>query len=323
MDRRMFLGILAGGLLAAPLAAEGQQAGKAYRVGVLSPAPGHNPIDEAFERSMKQLGYSEGRNLHVEVRYSGGQTDRFTSGAADLVRLNVDVIVAWSPAATDAAKNATTTIPIVFLAGAPVEYGVVDSLARPGANLTGITFMGAADSIFPKNLEVLRELVPGLSRVALLHVPGEDDATQSVPPLARSLGIRVSLIPLRGPADIDGAFTRVEKEKPQGLILAPSGLLYAHAREFIQSVAKSRLPAIYGLRELVPGGALMSLSPDLSDMATRGAAYVDKILRGAKPAALPVERSDKFQFLINLKTAKALGLTIPQSLLLRADQVIE
>jgi putative ABC transport system substrate-binding protein len=265
----------------------------------------------------------EGQNLHTEIRYSGGRADEFSRGAADLVRLNVDVIVAWSPTATDAARSATTVIPIVFLAGAPIEYGVVDSLARPGKNLTGITFMGAAGSIFPKNLEMLRQLVPGLSRIALLHVPGEDDADESVPPLARSLGIRVSLIPLRGPADINGVFARIETEKPQGLILAPSGLLYAHAREFIQRVAKSRLPAVYGLRELVPEGALMSLSPDLSDMAIRGATYVDKILRGANPATLPVERSDKFQLLINLKTAKALGLTIPPSLLQRADQVIE
>src|SRR5260370_29522828 len=148
--------------------------------------------------------------------------------------------------------------------------------------------MGAAGSIFLKNLEILRELVPGLSRIGLLHVPGEDDASESVPPLARSLGIRVSLIPLRGPADINGAFARIETEKAQGLILAPSGLLYAHAREFIQGVAKSRLPAVYGLRELVPEGALMSLSPDLSDMAGRGATYVDTILTGCQPTTLPV-----------------------------------
>jgi putative ABC transport system substrate-binding protein len=189
MERRAFLGVIASGLLAVPFAAAAQQqAGKVYRIGVLSPAPGHNPIDDVFSRAMKDRGYLEGQNLHIEIRYSGGRADEFSRGAADLVRLNVDVIVAWSPAATDAARSATTVIPIVFLAGAPIEYGVVDSLARPGKNLTGITFMDAAGSIFPKNLEMLRELVPGLSRIALLHVPGEDDANESVPPLARSLG---------------------------------------------------------------------------------------------------------------------------------------
>jgi putative ABC transport system substrate-binding protein len=323
MDRRAFIGTLAGGLLAAPLAVEGQQAGKVWRIGYLSPASGHNPGDEAFDRSMKDFGYVEGRNLRMERRYTGGRMDQLAGAAAELVGLNVDVIVVWSPVATAAAKNATSVIPIIFLAGAPIESGVVKSLSRPGGNLTGITLMGAAATIFPKNLEMLKELVPQLSHVAILHIPGDDDGGSSVQPLAQSLGIRLSAIPLRGPEDIAGAFARIEREKPQGLILAPSGLLYSHRRTFIELVAKSRLPAVYGLGELVPEGALMSLSPDLSDIAVRGAFYVDKIFKGAKPADLPVERPNKSALVINLKTAKALGLTIPPSLLQRADQVIE
>jgi putative ABC transport system substrate-binding protein len=261
----------------------------------------------------------------VERRYTGGRADQLAQAATELVRMSPDVIVVWSPIATAAVKNATTTIPIVFLAGGSTGPGrqVGASLSRPGGNITGLTFL--ADSLTQelKYLELLKDLVPKLSHVALLYVEGEDDV-ESVPGLAQSLGIkRVSLVPLHGPEDLKGAFDRIDKEKPQGLILAPSGLLYSHRRAFIEFAMNSRLPAVYGFRELVPEGALMSLSADLSDIAARGPLYVDKILKGAKPGDLPIELPTKFALVINLKTAKALGLTIPPSLLQRADQVIE
>ena len=322
MNRRAFIGTVAGGLLSAPLAIEAQPVNKTYRIGYLSPAAVHTQIDDVFDRSLKDLGYVQGRNMQLERRYTGGRADQLPRAAAELVGMNVDVIVAWSPTVASVVKNATTTIPIVFLAGPPLGQGLVKSVARPGENVTGITFI-ASDRLFSKYFEMLKELIPGLSHAAVLYFVGEDNATDFVPPLARSLKIRVSLVPLSGPEDLKGAFARIDRERSQGLILFPSGLLYAHRREFIDFAAKSRLPAVYGLRELVPEGALMSLGPDLSDIAARGAVYVDKILKGAKPADLPVEQPTKFELVINLKTAKALGLTIPQSLLQRADQLID
>jgi len=324
VDRRAFIGTLAGGLLAAPLAVEAQQAGKVYRIGYLSPASAHNPIDEAFERAMKDLGYVEGENLRLERRFTGGRTDQFAGAAAELVRLNVDLIVVWTPSATLAVKNATSTIPVVFLAGGNViENGLVSNLARPSGNLTGLT--NIATHAYPKLLEILSELVPKLSHAAILRAPVEDNpmAVEAAQSAARSLGLRLSNIPLRGPEDLKEAFAKILKEKPQALVVAASGLLYAHRREFIEFTAKNRLPTVYGLREVVVDGGLISLSSNLSDIAARGAFYVDRIIKGAKPGDLPVEQPTKFELIINLKTAKALGLTIPQSLLQRADQVIE
>ncbi len=320
---------MTGGLLAARRAAEAQQAGRVWQIGYLSPAEAHNPIDEAFERSMKDLGYVEGQNIRLERRYTAGRPEQVAGAAAELVRLNVDLIVVWAPAATVAVKNATSTIPVVFLAGGlGIIQGAVASLARPGGNLTGITFQAGAESLEPKYLQMLKELAPKLSHVALLRLPADEitgpaQPNEPVERAARSLGIRLSIIELRGPEDLKGAFIRIEREKPQALVAAPSGLLYAHRREVIEFAAKSRLPTVYGFRELVPEGGLMALSPSLRDIASRGALYVDKILKGAKPADLPVEQPTKFELVVNLKTAKALGLTIPQSLLLRADQVIE
>jgi len=324
VDRRAFLGTLAGGLLAAPLTVEAQQAGKVYRIGYLSPASAHNPIDEAFERAMKDLGYIEGENLRLERRYTGGRTDQFAGAAAELVRLNVDLIVVWTPSATLAVKNATSTIPVVFLAGGNViENGLVSNLARPSGNLTGLT--NIATHAYPKLLEILNELVPKLSHAAILRAPVDDNpmAVEAAQSAARSLGLRLSNIPLRGPEDLKEAFANILKEKPQALVVAASGWLYAHRREFIEFTAKNRLPTVYGFREVVVDGGLISLSSNLSDIAARGAFYVDRIIKGAKPGDLPVEQPTKFELVINLKTAQALGLTIPQSLLLRADRVIE
>jgi putative ABC transport system substrate-binding protein len=324
MDRRMFLGTLAGGLLAAPLAAKAQQAERVWRIGYLSPAQGHNPIDEAFEHSMRDLGYIEGRNLQVERRYTAGHYDQFAGVAADLVRLNVDLVVVWTPPATLAVKNATSTIPVVFLGGGDViENRLVANLARPGGNLTGITNLAA--HAYPKLLEILNELVPRLSHAAILRAPVDDNpmAVEAAQSAARSLGIRLSNIPLRGPEDLKEAFDNILREKPQALVAAPTGLLYTYRREVVEFAAKNRLPTVYGLREPVVDGGLISLITDLFAIAARGAFYVDRIFKGAKPGDLPVEQPTRFELVINLKTAKALGLRIPPSLLQRADQVIE
>jgi ABC-type uncharacterized transport system substrate-binding protein len=309
----------------APLATEGQLKGKVYRVGYLSPAPAHNPIDEVFEQSLKDLGYVEGGNLVLERRYTGGRIDQFEPAAGELVRLNVDLIVAWTPVATVAAKKATNTIPVVFLAGgAAVEHGLVAGLPRPGGNLTGITFQ-ANKTLAPKYFELLKEMVPKLSRVVVLRVPAEDpaDETKNYQTAAQAFNIRIRQIALHRPDDLKDALASIEKDKPQALLGAPSGLLFVFRRDIAEFAAKQRLPALYGLREVVEAGGLMSLSPNLADIAARGALYVDKILRGRQPQELPVEQPAKFELVINLKTAKTLGLTIPQPLLQRADVLIE
>src|SRR5215510_12807411 len=320
-----FAVILTVSLVFVPLGADAQQTGKVYRVGYLSPALAHGPDDEVFERTLNKLGYVEGQNLRLERRYVGGAAEKYAAAAGDLVRLNVDLIVVWSPAATVAVKNATNTIPVVFLAGgAAVEHGLVSGLPRPGGNLTGITFQ-ANRTLAPKYLEILRDLIPRLSDVAVLRVPAEDpaDETENYEAPARALNIRLRQIGLNRPDDLKEALATIQKNRPQALLGAPSGLLYVFRREIAEFAATQRLPALYGLREVVEAGGLMSLSPSLADIADRGAAYVDKVLRGAKPADLPVEQPTKFELVINLNTAKALGLTIPQTLLQRADQVIQ
>jgi putative ABC transport system substrate-binding protein len=215
---------------------------------------------------------------------------------------------------------------VVFLGGGTgPARDVIASLPRPGGNVTGITFYGDTARLSPKHLQMLKELLPKLSQAVLVRTAGEDTTGGDETALAasKSLGIRLTILSARTPEDLKGAFASIEKAKPQALIVSASGLLYAYRREFIEFAAKNRLPTMYGFRELVPEGGLMSLSPSLTDIAVRGAYYVDKILKGTKPADLPVEQPTKFEFVINAKTAKALGLTIPQSLLLRADQVIE
>jgi len=326
MDRRTFLSTLAGGLLSAPVTVNARPVRKSWRIGYLSPAEVHNPIDEAFERSMKDLGYVEGQNIRLDRRYTAGRPDRIDDMAAELVRLGVDLIVVWSPSLTLAVKNATRTVPIVFLAGGlGVLEGAVASLRRPGANLTGVTFQAGQENLEPKYLEMLKAAVPNLFRVALLRFAADDDAQpdEVVERAARSLGIRLSITRLQRPEDLNAAFARIKAARPQGLIAPPNGLLYAHRREVIEFAAGIRLPAVYGFRELAQEGGLMSLSPSLTEIAARGGLYVDKILRGAKPADLPVEQPTRFELVINSTTAKTLGLTIPQSLLQRADQVIE
>jgi putative ABC transport system substrate-binding protein len=331
IDRRAFLFGIAGGLLAAPLAAEGQPAGRRVPlVGVLwLGEPSASVVlraEEAFRQGLREHGgYVEGQNIAIESRYA--DLDGLPSAANDLVRLNVDVIVSGggTPAAL-AAKRATTTIPIVARAMAdPVADGLVANLARPGGNVTGNTFL--APELGPKRLQLLREIVPSVTRVAVLQHPGVYSERTMRGMLngirAAAVGLQLQVLDARGPNDFDTAFSAMAKARAVALIVFPSPMFYVNYRRLVDLAAKHRLADMYVFREAVEAGGLVCYGANLPDLSRRSAAYVDKILRGAKPADLPVEQPTTFDFAINLKTAKALGLTIPPSLLQRADQVIE
>ncbi len=322
MDRRGFILAMAGGLLAAPLVAEGQEAGKVARIGMMSASS--SPLVEAFMQGLRELGYVEGRNVSIEYRWTEGRDERLPGLVADLVRLKVDVIVAASQAAV-AAKQATTAIPIVMpIITDPVRLGLVGSLARPGGNATGLATQN--DELPGKWMELVKEILPKVSRVAILLHPTYDGGVQlrASEAAARSLGVRVQVVNVERPDDFGTAFAEVQRNRAQALIVSSSGLFYVHRTRLVEFAAKHRLPTIYHQSEfVVVSGGLMSYGPDFRDLFRRAATYVDKILKGAKPGDLPVERPTKFELVINLKTAKALGLTIPPSLLQRADQVIE
>jgi putative ABC transport system substrate-binding protein len=329
MERRAFVASLTGALLAAPLAAEAQPAAKVARIGWLGdkPAPGH-PLREAFLQGLRDLGYVEGRNVVIEYRFSEGKLERYPALATELVALKVDVIVAPIAPAALAAKQATRTIPIVFAAVAdPITDGLVTSLARPGGNVTGLSFL--APELVGKHLEQLTQAVPGVSLVAVLWHPGamgertDKDMLKAADVAGRALGVRLQFVEARGPADVDRAFSDMTRARAGALTVLASTMFLSERRRLVGLAAKYRLPALYPMREFVDAGGLMAYGPNLADMFRRAATYVDKILKGAKPGDLPIEQPTKFELVINLKTAKALGLTIPQSLLQRADQVIE
>jgi putative ABC transport system substrate-binding protein len=330
MDRRAFLGTLAGGLLAAPLAAEAQTAGKVLRIGYLgySSPTLERDLVEAFRQGLRDLGYIESRNLVIEYRSAGGKRERFPELAAELVRLKVDVIVTLATPAALAAKQATDTIPIVVAAMAdPVGDGLVASLARPGANVTGSTFLGPR--LVPKRLELLKEIVPGASRVAVLWHPGVySDRTmremlQETEGAARALRMHLQLVGAGDPDDFGKAFSAMSRERADAVVVFPSPMLYLEHRNIVNLVAQNRLPAVYPWREAVDDGGLVAYGTNIPDTLRHAAVVVDKILKGAKPSDLPVEQPTKFELVINLKTAKALGLTIPPTLLQRADQLID
>jgi ABC-type uncharacterized transport system substrate-binding protein len=329
MDRRTFISSVTLGLLAAPLAAGAQQEGKVYRVGVLAfgPRPSLAPLDSLLNllQRLRELGYVEGQNLRVEWQSADNRTDRLPQLAAELVRLRVDVIVVPSTQPALAAKQATTTIPIVMTAASdPVETGLISSLAKPGGNVTGLTVSGG--EISGKRLELLREMVPKVSLVAVLADPtNASHATfwRETQVAARTLRVRVERVDAQVPKDIEGAFVAIGKLQAGALVVFPEPMLYAERRRIEDLAAKNGLASMFGHRGFVEAGGLMSYAPSYPDLGRRGASYVDKILKGAKPADLPVEQPTKFELVINLKTAKALGLTIPQALLQRADQVIE
>ena len=325
------IAVLALSLLAAPLAAEAQQAAKVARIGYLSPNLAASPhLREAFRQGLRDLGYVEGRNVVIEYRDAEGKVERLPALAAELVALKVDVIVAegGNTLVPLAAKQATRTIPIVFAAAAdPVGSGLVTSLARPGGNVTGLSSLGP--ELVGKRLELLTQAVPGVGRVAVLWLPGalgertEKDMLTGAEVAARALGVRLQFVEARGPADFDRAFSDMTRARAGALTVLPSNMFLREHRRLVDLAAKNRLPAVYTSREFVDAGGLMSYGANLTDLFRRAATYVDKILKGAKPGDLPVEQPTKFELVINLKTAKALGLTIPPSVLARADQIIE
>ncbi len=329
MDRRAFLGTLTSGLLGAPLAAGAQQAAKVPRIGFLAGNLAATPrLREAFGQGLRDLGYVEGRNVVIEYRDAEGKFERLPALAAELVALKVDVIVAPNTVAALAAEQATKTIPIVFAtAGDPVGSGLVTSLARPGGNVTGLSIL--APELVGKGLELLKQAVPGVSRVAVLWQPGgvperpDRDMLKGAEAAARALGVRLQFVEAQGPEDFDRAFSEMTRARADALTVLPSTMFGTERRHLVGLAATNRLPTVYPWRDFVDAGGLMSYRANIADMHRRAATYADKILKGTKPGDLPVEQPTKFEFVINLKTAKALGLTIPPSLLQRADQVIE
>ena len=328
IDRRAFIGVVGGSILASPLAAETQQVGQVYRIGYLSAGSiSATPRNrEAFRQGLRELGWVEGQNIVIEYRYA--ELDRLPSLAAELVSLKVDVIMTQTTIAALAAKQATRSIPIVFGAVSdPVATGLVASFARPGENVTGSSFF--APELVGKSMELLKEAVPGVNPVAILWQPTAFAAPQGKALLkaaevaAQTLGVRLQVVEARGPDDFERAFTEMTRARANALVVLTSATFPVARRSLVELAAMTRLPAIYPFREDVEAGGLMSYGPSVSDLFRRAATYVDKILKGTKPADLPVEQPTKFELVINLKTAKALGLTIPQTLLLRADQVIE
>jgi ABC-type uncharacterized transport system substrate-binding protein len=319
-------------LLAAPLAAEAQKPPKVARLGYLLTGSLDSPETRAaldvFRQGLRELGYVEGQNVVIEFRTAEGKIERFPELARELVRLKVDLIVAGTTPAARGARQATTTVPIVaFAMGDPVGDGLVDSLARPGGNITGLTFLGP--QLVPKRLELLKELLPRASRVAALWQPGAfaertmNDMWKETEAAARTLGVQLQSVDARRPEQLEGAFSRMAAGRVDAILVFPSTMLFNERRRLVALAAKVRLPAMFNAREFVEIGGLIGYGASLADLIRRSGIFVDKILRGARPADLPVEQPTKFDLAINIKTARALGLTIPPMVLARADRVIE
>jgi putative ABC transport system substrate-binding protein len=316
---------MTGGLLAAPLIVEAQQAGKVYRIGILETIPAAQNAANlaALRKGLRDLGYVEGRNLIIEYRSADGRAERFPDLASELVRLKVDLIVTRGTPAARAAKNATGTIPVVMATmGDP--RAIVASFANPGANITGVTTFST--ELTAKRFELLKELVPNLSRVALLHNMGNPAAPpewEETKTAARSLGLQAELLDVRSQGDLGRAFELAVRQRVDALVIGADGLTQMHQQTIVDLVARNRLPAAYPAREFVEAGGLIAYAVNYPDLYFRFASFVDKIFKGTKPGDLPIEQPTKFELVINLKTAKALGLTIPPAVLARADEVIE
>jgi len=328
VNRRSFVGTLGLGLLTAPLGIEAQQPARVFRLGLLGTVPMTEPgaahIWDGLFEGLRQLGYVEGQNLVIEGRYSEGRSERLPALATELVQLKVDVIVAAATTA-DEAKRATSTIPIVMTNhGDPVGSRVVASLARPGGNVTGLSALSPA--LVGKQLQLLKEAVPRVSRVAVVSNPthpAHQLSLREVEAAARSLKLQLQILEARAPTEIAGAFAAVTKESAGALLVFADPMMFGERTRIVELAARSRLPLMGNQREYAEAGGLLAYGIDQRDSFRRAATYVDKILKGAKPADLPVEQPTKFELVINLKTAKALGLTIPPSLLQRADEVIQ
>jgi ABC-type uncharacterized transport system substrate-binding protein len=329
IERRAFLGVIAGGLLAAPLAAEAQQPVRVARIGVLSPGDPlsePSPRFEAFRRELRERGWVEGQNIAIEWRFAEGKNDRLPDLAAELIRLKVNVIFAINTPATLAARNATRTVPVVFtgVGASPTTARLVGSLARPGGNITGVTTVSGEMS--GKRLELMKEVLPTVTRVAVLwHAPNAGAAAilKDIEVASVRLGLHIQNVGVPGPKEIRSAFEAATRERAGALVLIDDMLISSHRGRILEFAGQTRLPVISIYSDFAEAGGLLAYGPKASDTYQRAAYFIDRILKGAKPADLPVEQSSTFELVINLKTAKALGLTIPPSLLQRADQVIE
>ena len=315
---------LALGLCLAPYPSQAQSVAKTPRIGILTPAFDPHPVLEAFRQGLRDLGYVEGQSIALEYRFADGKVERLPELAADLVRLKVDVILAEGGQAIRVAQHATGTIPIVFLAVPdPVGQGLVASLAQPGGNTTGVSFQ--EPELMGKRLELLKEAVPGVTRVAYLQrsAPSNARVLQELESAARALGVQLQPVEVRDPYTFDQAFAAMAEAHADALITQPNAVFLSRRTQIVDLAAKARLPGIFPDREFAEAGGLMAYGPSLAANFRRAATYVDKILKGAKPADLPVEQPTKFEFVINLKTARALGLTIPPTLLFQANEVIQ
>ena len=312
----------------APVTVCAQQPGKVYRIGYIQTAAPEEMVhlSKAFEEGLRELGYVEGRNIVIERRFAGGKQERLPDLAVDLVRLNVDVIVTGSNPVIAAVKQATATIPIVMAVSRdPVGSGFLASLARPGGNITGLS-NDPGPGILGKNMELLKEVVPRSSRMAYLWNPvpqGAETYRKVAESAARKLGVTLQLVEVRGRNEFEGAFAAMLRERADAVLVAQDPLFISARSQVVLLAARHRLPAVYGNSEYAEVGGLMSYGPNIAQQFRRAAVYVDKILKGAKPGDLAVEQPTKFELVLNLRTAKALGLTIPPSLLLRADQIID
>jgi putative ABC transport system substrate-binding protein len=326
--RKQFIGFALGALLfALCMSVEAQQPKKIPRIGYLSGTSfsANTARIEAFRQGLRELGYVEGKNIAIEWRYAEGKPDRLPVLAAELVRLNVDVIVASAPPPTRSAKQATATIPIVMAYDDdPVGNKFVASLARPGGNVTGLSTL--APELSGKQLELLKEIVPKLSRLAVLGNatrPGSPQVLKEINLAADAFGVQLQYLEIQAPKDIEISFRAASKERADAVLVMQTPVLISKRRQVTDLAVKSRLPTIYGRPEYVEDGGLMSYATSFTDLSRRAATYVDKILKGAKAADLPVEQPKKFEFIINLKAAKQIGLTIPPNVLARADKVIK
>lgn len=325
--RRAAVNLVIATLAGLPFVAAAQEQSRPMRIGRLSPlsAEGDAPMLEAFRKGFRELGWIEGHNYRTEARFADGKLDRLPSLAAELIALRVDVILAGSNPGTLAAKGASRTTPIVMVTTAdPVEGGLVESLARPGANVTGVTALG--HGLSAKRLELLKELVPAATRVAVLTNPTSPYAgpfRKESANTSRALKLQLQLVEVQEPTQFERAFGAMTRQRAEAMMVLSDGMVITHRKRIVELAAMSRLPAVYGEREFIGAGGLMFYGASLADMYRQSAVHVDKILRGGRPADIPVEQPTKFELVINATTDKALGLKIPQSMLLRADKVIE
>jgi putative ABC transport system substrate-binding protein len=324
IDRRTFLAGTSAVLLAAPLAAEAQPTKKVYRIGWMigSSIAASAHLVDAFKQAMRELGWVEGKNIEYEIRAAEGKFERFPAIVTELLRLRVDLILAPTTVAARAAKKATSTVPIVIVVTADaVQSGLIESLARPGGNITGLTLMTRETQA--KQLEILREAIPKAARVSVLRNGAAAGSVQELERAARLLQIQLQLLMARSTEEIEDAFPTMIRGRSDAFLVVSDPLFYRQRTQLAELAAKARLPGMFPVREYVEVGGLMAYGESFAHNHRRAAVYVDKILKGAKPADLPVEQPTKFELVINLKTAKALGLTIPPSLLARADEVIQ